>query len=101
MTRANEQWRNSAARTLSIIRERKSPKYAMSGAHRVSLAGSGRVGLAGFFVPGSALDAFVFKRVSGRGGTCVALVVFARWRPGKALAGALLFAFFDAMQLRL
>ena len=25
----------------------------------------------------------------------------ASWRPGKALAGALLFAFFDAMQLRL
>jgi simple sugar transport system permease protein len=31
----------------------------------------------------------------------VALVVFASWRPGKALAGALLFAFFDALQLRL
>ena len=27
--------------------------------------------------------------------------MFASWRPGKALAGALLFAFFDAMQLRL
>jgi simple sugar transport system permease protein len=31
----------------------------------------------------------------------VALVVFASWRPGKALVGALLFAFFDALQLRL
>jgi simple sugar transport system permease protein len=31
----------------------------------------------------------------------VALVVFASWRPGKALLGALLFAFFDALQLRL
>jgi general nucleoside transport system permease protein len=28
-------------------------------------------------------------------------VVFASWRPGKALWGALLFAFFDALQLRL
>ena len=28
-------------------------------------------------------------------------VVFASWRPGKALAGALLFAAFDALQLRL
>jgi len=27
--------------------------------------------------------------------------VFASWRPGKALLGALLFAFFDALQLRL
>ncbi len=32
---------------------------------------------------------------------CVALVVFASWRPAKALIGALLFAFFDALQLRL
>ena len=39
--------------------------------------------------------------VNGRGWICVALVVFASWRPGKALAGALLFAFFDALQLRL
>ena len=31
----------------------------------------------------------------------LALVVFASWRPGKALLGALLFAFFDALQLRL
>ena len=28
-------------------------------------------------------------------------MVFASWRPGKALLGALLFAFFDALQLRL
>jgi general nucleoside transport system permease protein len=27
--------------------------------------------------------------------------VFASWRPGKALLGAVLFAFFDALQLRL
>ena len=39
--------------------------------------------------------------VNGRGWICVALVVFASWRPGKALLGALLFAFFDALQLRL
>jgi len=38
--------------------------------------------------------------VNGRGWICVALVVFAGWKPGKALAGALLFAFFDALQLR-
>ena len=31
----------------------------------------------------------------------IALVVFASWKPGKALLGALLFAFFDALQLRL
>ena len=31
---------------------------------------------------------------------CVALVVFASWKPGKALLGALLFATFDALQMR-
>ena len=31
----------------------------------------------------------------------MALVVFGSWRPGKALLGALLFAFFGALQLRL
>ena len=32
---------------------------------------------------------------------CIALVVFASWRPGKALFGALLYGLFDAYQLRL
>ena len=39
--------------------------------------------------------------INGRGWICVALVVFASWRPGKALLGAILFAAFDALQLRL
>ena len=46
-------------------------------------------------------ETFFFNIVNGRGWICVALVVFASWRPGKALLGALLFAFFDALQLRL
>ena len=48
-----------------------------------------------------AFNAFFFNMINGRGWVCVALVVFASWRPGKALLGALLFAFFDALQLRL
>ena len=31
----------------------------------------------------------------------IALVVFGSWRPGKALIGAILFAAFDAYQVRL
>ncbi|MFN7887642.1 MAG: ABC transporter permease, partial [Betaproteobacteria bacterium] len=46
-------------------------------------------------------NAFFFNMVNGRGWICVALVVFASWRPGKALLGALLFAAFDAAQMRL
>jgi simple sugar transport system permease protein len=64
-------------------------------------AGSALMGVAGAFLTLAAFNAFFFDMVNGRGWVCVALVVFASWRPGKALLGALLFAFFDALQLRL
>jgi simple sugar transport system permease protein len=63
--------------------------------------GSALMGIAGSFLTLAAFNAFYFNMVNGRGWVCVALVVFASWRPGKALLGALLFAFFDALQLRL
>ena len=65
------------------------------------VAGSALMGVAGAFLTLSAFNAFFFNMVNGRGWICVALVVFASWRPGKALLGALLFAAFDALQLRL
>ena len=65
------------------------------------VAGSALMGVAGSFLTLSAFNAFFFNMVNGRGWVCVALVVFASWRPGKALLGALLFAFFDALQIRL
>lgn len=65
------------------------------------VAGSALMGVAGSFLTLSAFNAFFFNMVNGRGWICVALAVFASWRPGKALLGALLFAFFDALQLRL
>jgi simple sugar transport system permease protein len=65
------------------------------------VAGSALMGVAGAFLTLSAFNAFYFNMVNGRGWICIALVVFAGWRPGKALAGALLFALFDALQLRL
>jgi general nucleoside transport system permease protein len=65
------------------------------------MAGSALMGVAGAFLTLAAFNAFYFNMVNGRGWVCVALVVFASWRPGKALMGALLFAFFDALQLRL
>jgi simple sugar transport system permease protein len=65
------------------------------------VAGSALMGVAGAFLTLSAFNAFFFNMVNGRGWVCVALAVFASWRPGKALLGALLFAFFDALQLRL
>ena len=65
------------------------------------VTGSAIMGIAGSFLTLSAFNAFFFNMINGRGWICVALVVFASWRPGKALIGALLFAFFDALQLRL
>jgi ABC-type uncharacterized transport system permease subunit len=64
-------------------------------------AGSALMGVAGAFLTLAAFNAFFFNMINGRGWICVALVVFASWRPGKAVLGALLFAGFDAMQLRL
>ena len=64
-------------------------------------AGSALMAVAGAFLTLSAFNAFYFNMVNGRGWICIALVVFAGWRPWKALGGALLFAFFDALQLRL
>ncbi len=63
--------------------------------------GSGLMGVAGSFLTLAAFNAFFFNMVNGRGWICVALVVFASWKPGKAAIGALLFAIFDALQLRL
>ena len=64
-------------------------------------AGSALMGVAGSCLTLSAFNAFFFNMINGRGWICVALVVFASWRPGKALLGAILFAAFDALQLRL
>jgi simple sugar transport system permease protein len=65
------------------------------------VAGSAIMALGGAFLTISAFDAFFFGMVNGRGWICIALTVFASWRPGKALIGALLFGAFDAFQVRL
>ncbi len=65
------------------------------------VAGSSLMALGGAFLTMSAFDAFFFGMVNGRGWICIALVIFASWRPGKALLGALLFGAFDAFQVRL
>jgi ABC-type uncharacterized transport system permease subunit len=62
--------------------------------------GSALMAVGGTFLTLSAFDAFYIGMTNGRGWICIALVVFASWRPGKALFGALLFAFFDALQMR-
>ncbi len=65
------------------------------------IVGSGLMAVGGAFLTLSAFSSFFFEMVNGRGWICVALVVFGAWRPGKAMLGALLFAGFDALQIRL
>ncbi len=65
------------------------------------MAGSALMGMGGAFLTMSAFNSFFPTMVQGRGWICIALVVFASWRPGWALFGAVLFAAFDAYQLRL
>jgi len=64
------------------------------------MVGSGLMAVGGAFLTMSAFDSFFFEMVNGRGWICIALVVFGSWRPGKALLGAILFAAFDALQIR-
>jgi ABC-type uncharacterized transport system permease subunit len=59
------------------------------------------MGLAGAFLSMAQYNAYTFGVISGRGWVCIALVVFGQWNPWKSMAGALLFAFIDALQLRL
>ncbi|WP_068114533.1 ABC transporter permease [Tropicimonas marinistellae] len=65
------------------------------------VAGSGLMAVGGAFLTMSAFSSFFFEMVNGRGWICIALVVFGAWRPGKALLGAILFAAFDALQIRM
>lgn len=65
------------------------------------VVGSALMAVGGAFLTTAAFNSFFPTMVQGRGWICIALVVFASWRPGKALLGALLFALFDAYQLRL
>ena len=65
------------------------------------MAGSAMMAIGGAFLTMSAFNSFFFEMVNGRGWVCIALVVFGSWRPGKALLGTILFAAFDAYQIRL
>jgi len=55
----------------------------------------------GAFLSMAQFNAFTFGVISGRGWICIALVVFGQWSPWRSAAAAFLFAFIDALQLRL
>jgi simple sugar transport system permease protein len=65
------------------------------------LIGGGLMGIGGAFFTLAALGSFTLDIISGRGWVCIALVIFGRWRIGRAVLGTLLFAGVFALQLRL
>ncbi len=69
--------------------------------YTATLLGSGLAGLGGAVLTVVQLQLFREGITAGRGWIAVALVIFARWRPGLALVGALLFGLADALQFRI
>ena len=63
--------------------------------------GGALMALGGAYLTIAQFNAFTFGVVSGRGWVSIALVVFGQWNPWRCAAGALLFAFLEALQLRL
>jgi len=57
--------------------------------------------IGGAFLSLAQLGAFSPGIIAGRGWVCIALVIFARWDPLRAMGGALLFGGVFALQLRL
>lgn len=64
------------------------------------LLGGAFAGAAGAHLSLSYAQLWVPGMTSGRGWIAVALVIFAQWRPSRALVGAYLFGLLDALQLR-
>lgn len=65
------------------------------------ILGGALMGLGGAFLSLATVGAFTHGIISGRGWVAVAIVIFGNWQPWRVLAGALLFGFLQALQLRL
>ena len=61
------------------------------------LAGAALVGLAGAYISVVSTKLWIAGMTGGRGWIAVGLVIFARWSPWKALAGAVLFGCIEAL----
>ncbi|MGB0387472.1 MAG: ABC transporter permease [Ardenticatenaceae bacterium] len=65
------------------------------------MIGGALMGIGGAFLSLAQLGAFSPGIIAGRGWVCIALVIFAKWDPLRAMWGALLFGGVFALQLRL
>jgi len=61
------------------------------------LIGSALIGLAGAYISVLSTKMWIANMIGGRGWIAIALVIFARWSPWKALAGAILFGSIEAI----
>lgn len=64
-------------------------------------AGGALMGVGGAFLTLAHQNMFLIDVVGGRGWIAVAMVIFGNWDPAKGMAGAMIFGFLDALQLRL
>jgi simple sugar transport system permease protein len=69
--------------------------------YAATIAGGALMGLAGAYLPIAITGAYADGMIAGRGWIALMIVIFARWSPLGALAGALLFAYTEALQFRL
>ena len=65
------------------------------------LAGAFLIGVGGAYLSLCATHLWTYNLTAGKGWIAVALVIFAFWRPGRAMLGAYLFGGIMALQLRL
>ncbi|MBC7242545.1 MAG: ABC transporter permease [Anaerolineae bacterium] len=65
-----------------------------------TILGAAFAGLGGAVLSVAQMKLFTENMVAGRGWIAIALVIFSRWHPGLALAGAVLFGLADALQFR-
>ena len=65
------------------------------------MIGGAFAGLGGAFLSIGFMNTYLDQMTAGRGFIAVAVVIFARWNPYRALAGALVFGVANALQLRL
>jgi ABC-type uncharacterized transport system permease subunit len=65
------------------------------------MIGGALMAIGGAFITLALLGSFTLDIIAGRGWVCVALVIFGRWRIGRGVIGALLFALVFSLQFRL
>ena len=61
------------------------------------VAGGSLLGLAGGYLAMATAKIWVEEMLNGRGWIAIALVIFARWQPTRAVMGALLFGGIEAL----